>query len=68
MKNNNTLIKTAAIAGGSLALGTAGLVLYVNKLAKDLKGFNLDLNVCNTDLCALCGESKHCDIKNKDCK
>ena len=61
MKNKNKALLVAGITGTAITVG--GAYAYVNKLSKDLKGLDIDLNLCDGKHCMICSDYKNCDIK-----
>ena len=58
MKNKNKAILIGAI-GTTVTVG--GLHACVNKISKDLKGLDINLDFCNGSLCYICSDSKNCN-------
>ncbi|MBO5100875.1 MAG: hypothetical protein J6B63_06185 [Treponema sp.] len=58
MKNKNKAILIGTI-GTAVTVG--GLYACVNKISKDLKGLDVNLDFCDGRLCCVCSDSKNCN-------
>lgn len=60
-------MKYAFIALGGAAITTVGVITALAlRTIKDVKNMNIVIEMCNTDMCALCPEEKKCRrLKNE---